>query len=518
VSSNDTTYNDVPYLSKPLFSTYPDLLAVSGRLRGLKTPSASACRVLELGCAAGGNLIPMAYALPGSRFVGIDLSERQINEGKELCQRLKLPNIELKAESIADLDDSIGEFDYIICHGVFSWVPPPIQDKILWICRHRLSPNGVAYISYNTNPGWHLRRIVRDLMKYHAGRFEDPATKVQQARSILNFMAQASASLDSNLSRLLADEAEDLPDAADYYLFHEHLEEYNQAFYFHEFVAKARNAGLEYLGEAWHHTQIGNLPADVQETLQALSNDLIELEQFVDFIRSRTFRRTLLCHHERQIVQTPPPSVMYDLFFTALARPESANADILSFSVEKFILDDGTVATTNMPLCKAALMTLFEHWPNSISFDELLANVNRVLEPSLEERTSFRPLLAAFLANSYVALLVAIHCEPFPLTTTISERPRASNLVRTVAASQARVTNLRHRLVVLSPLAQVVAQLADGTRTIRQIGEEVQRLAPHLFADQHASEGDDANQESRSYERLIDRTLYELARSAVLEA
>ncbi len=507
------SYNDVPYFSKPLFSTYPDLLAASGRLRGLKTPPASACRVLELGCAAGGNLIPMAYALPGSRFVGIDLSERQIAEGVELYQRLKMKNIELKAESIADLDDSIGEFDYIVCHGVFSWVPPAIQDKILSICRNRLSPNGVAYISYNTYPGWHLRTIVRDLMKYHAARFEDPATKVQQARSILDFMAQASASLDSNLSRLLADEAEDLPDAADYYLFHEHLEECNQAFYFHEFVAKARGAGLEYLGEAWHHTQIGNLPAEVQETLQGISNDLIDLEQFVDFIRGRTFRRTLLCHHERQIVQTPPPSVMYDLFFTALARPESANPDIFSFSVEKFILDDGTKATTNMPLCKAALMTLFEHWPNALSFDALLANVNRVLEPPPEELDSIRPLLAAFLANSYVAHLVAIHCQPFPMTTTISERPRASNLVRTLAASQARVTNLRHRLVVLSPLAQVVAQLADGTRTIRQIGEEVSRVAPHLLTDQPENAGDGVN-----HENLIDQAFFELARSAVLEA
>ncbi len=507
------SYNDVPYFSKPLFSTYPDLLAASGRIRGLKTPSASTCRVLELGCAAGGNLIPMAYALPGSSFVGIDLSERQIAEGRELCQRLKLTNIELKAESIADLDDSIGEFDYIICHGVFSWVPPPIQDKILWICRNRLSPNGVAYISYNTYPGWHLRTIVRDLMKYHAARFDDPASKVQQARSILNFMAQASASLDNNLSRVLAEEAEDLPEAADYYLFHEHLEDYNQPFYFHEFVTKARGAGLEYLGEAWHHTQIGNLPSEVQETLQAISNDLIDLEQFVDFIRNRTFRRTLLCHRECQIVQTPPPSVMYDLFFTALARPESASADILSFSVEKFILDDGTEATTNMPLCKAALMTLFEHWPNAVSFDDLLAAVIRVLEPPPEEHASIRPLLAAFLANSFVAHLVAIHCEPFPMTTTISQRPRASNLVRTVAASQARVTNLRHRLVVLSPLAQVVAQLADGTRTIQKIGEEVGRLAPQLLADQLASAGDGV-----SHECLIDRALFELARSAVLEA
>src|SRR6478672_1206206 len=160
-----TTYDDVPYLSKPLFSTHPDLLAAAGRLRGLKTPSPSSCRVLELGCAAGGNLIPMAYALPDSRFVGIDLSTKQIADGQAICRRLELQNLELAAVSIADVDSSFGKFDYILCHGVYSWVPPAIQERILWICRNLLSQNGVAYVSYNTYPGWHLWSIVRDLMK-----------------------------------------------------------------------------------------------------------------------------------------------------------------------------------------------------------------------------------------------------------------------------------------------------------------------------------------------------------------
>src|SRR6476620_7471951 len=202
-----TTYDDVPYLSKPLFSTHTDLLAAAGRLRGLKTPSPSSCRVLELGCAAGGNLIPMAYALPDSRFVGIDLSSKQIADGQALCSRLALNNIELKAANIADLDRSLGQFDFILCHGVYSWVPPEIQARILWICRNLLSPNGIAYVSYNTYPGWHLRSIVRDLMKFHAARFDDPATKVQQARSIIEFIAQASTHLNSPLSRVLAEEA-----------------------------------------------------------------------------------------------------------------------------------------------------------------------------------------------------------------------------------------------------------------------------------------------------------------------
>ncbi|HEY2413274.1 MAG TPA: class I SAM-dependent methyltransferase [Pirellulaceae bacterium] len=513
MSGAATTYDEVPYLSKPLFSTHPDLLAAAGRLRGLKTPSPSNCRVLELGCAAGGNLIPMAYALPESRFVGIDLSTKQIEDGQALCRQLELQNIKLSATSIADIDESFGQFDYIICHGVYSWVPPAIQERILWICRHLLSPNGVAYISYNTYPGWHLRSIVRDLMKFHAARFEDPSVKVQQARSILSFMAEASASLNSPLSRVLAEEADDLPDAADYYLFHEHLEDHNQPLYFHEFVARARQAGLEYVGEAWHHTHIDNLPPEVQETLQAISRDLIDLEQFVDFIRSRTFRRTLLCHSENQIVQTPPPSVMDDLFITTLVRPQSDTPDIGSDAVEKFVLDNGTTASTNAPVLKVALVTLFERWPQAVAFHDLLAAVVSRLNLAGDAADATRPLLTSFLAQGYVSHLVAVHCEPFRLTTTVTERPRASRLVRVLAASQTTVPNLRHRLIALPPLAKVVASLADGTRTSEQIASEAGRLEPELIDEQLKMGGDQTTAET-----VIRQTLNQLARSAILEA
>jgi methyltransferase-like protein/ubiquinone/menaquinone biosynthesis C-methylase UbiE len=448
--------------------------------------------VLELGCAAGGNLIPMAYALPQSQFVGIDLSQRQIADGRKLCDELNLANIELRAGSITDIDPSWGQFDYIICHGVYSWVPVAVQDHILWVAKNLLSPRGVAYISYNTYPGWHLRTVVRDLMKYHTARFDEPQTKVQQARSILNFMAQASAILDSPMSRMLAEEAESLPEAADYYIYHEHLEDSNQPLYFHQFVAKARAGGLDYLGEAWHHTQIDNLPPDVQEALHAISSDLIDLEQFVDFIRSRTFRRTLLCHTGAGFVQTPDPEVMDRLWISALARPQSTEPQIASDRPETFVLDDDTTATTNAPILKAALIELFRRWPASVPFDQVLARVIDELKLSGPSAASARPLLASFLVRGYVAHLVAIHTGPFPFTLEVGPQPRASRLARMLAQRQSRVPNLRHRLVDLPPVERTVVQFADGTRTRDQIiaqaaaasaaGEKSEKLTPEAAA------------------------------------
>jgi len=125
-------------------------------------PDIRKCRVLELACADGSNLIPMACALPESVFLGIDLSQRQVKAGQQTIAALGLTNIELRPLDIREVDESFGTFDYIIAHGIYSWVPADVQDRILEICRERLSENGVAYISYNTNPGWRMRGMMRE--------------------------------------------------------------------------------------------------------------------------------------------------------------------------------------------------------------------------------------------------------------------------------------------------------------------------------------------------------------------
>src|SRR5439155_7139696 len=169
--------------------THPDRMAAVARIFGLSPPNVAACRVLELGCASGGNLIPMAFNFPGSEFLGIDLSRRQVEQAHPAMAALLLRNIRIECASILDIDKDWGTFDYIICHGVFSWVDPIVQDKILQIAAENLSPEGVAYVSYNTYPGWHMREMVWHMMRYHAGQFARPEEQVEQARALLKFLA-----------------------------------------------------------------------------------------------------------------------------------------------------------------------------------------------------------------------------------------------------------------------------------------------------------------------------------------
>src|SRR6267142_1438469 len=158
-----TSYDEVPYDSKAFSETHPDRLATVATLFGMQPADVEHCRVLELGCADGSNLIPMAVGLPESAFAGIDLSPRQVGDGQATIATLGLKNVTLRVGSILDVGADEGIFDYIVCHGVYSWVPPEVQNRILTICNRNLAPNGVAYVSYNTYPGWHVRGMVRDL-------------------------------------------------------------------------------------------------------------------------------------------------------------------------------------------------------------------------------------------------------------------------------------------------------------------------------------------------------------------
>src|SRR5262245_34601333 len=150
-------FDQLPYPSMPFAYTQPAHLAALAALYGLEPPRAASARVLELGCASGGNIIPLAARFPQAHFVGIDLSLQHIHAGSQRIRALGLSNIDLRQGDLAEAELAGNTFDYVICHGVFSWVPRAVQTKILHICRTALAPWGIAVVSYNVLPGWHLR-------------------------------------------------------------------------------------------------------------------------------------------------------------------------------------------------------------------------------------------------------------------------------------------------------------------------------------------------------------------------
>ncbi len=466
------SYDALPYDGKPQPPTHPDNLATVAWLYGLTPPPVVGCRVLELGCADGGNLIPMAATLPQSEFVGLDLSPRQIGDAKVLTELLGLKNIRFHACSILDVDASFGLFDYIICHGVYSWVPSEVQDRILDLCKKNLTPQGVAYISYNTYPGWYLRGAARDLMVFHTRRFDNPDEKVKQGRAILAYLVETMPRPDDTYHRVLKEESELLGQQRDSYVFHEHLEMTNTASYFHEFAGRAAAKGLQYLGEAAYQINLNEYSAELRTTLQAISPDRVHLEQYLDFVTNRMFRRTLLCHAGAPVAAQPAAERLMNCGLTALARPTTENPDAASRDVVDFRTDEGASASTNMPLIKAALLAVFEEWPTCVPFEELWTRTSSKLPelPGPEARAT----LAEALLQCWLTNTVEVHQTAAPFSLTVGERPVAFVLARFQAKGGVpRVTNLRHRTVALDAVDRQFVQLMDGSRDLASLRREL---------------------------------------------
>lgn len=458
-------YDEVPYESVAYPQTHPDRLATVATLFGLNPPSVERCRVLELGCASGGNLLPMAQSLPGSRFVGIDLSREQIAAGQRALDTLGYRNVELRAMSIIDIDAALGEFDYIVCHGVFSWVPREVQEKILALCARQLSPQGVAYISYNTYPGWHMRAMTREMMRFHAAGFETAEKRVEQSRALLDFLAGAVTRKDGPYGLLLKQELDLLRKTGDAYLLHEHLEEVNEPLYFHQFARRAGEHGLRYLGESEVSAMAAHsFPAEVQETLRQLSPGIIEAEQYLDFLRHRMFRQTLLVHGGVKIQHAVPPERVEAFCLAAEIRSTVAPAADAEDPTEEFRGPADLSLKTRDPLLRAALHILGERWPGAVPFDELRAaaraRVGGAADPARDTHELGTRLLPTYTASRFLEL----HVHPGPFTLRPGDRPVASPYARWGARIGSRVTNLRHVNISLSQPERDLLQLLDGTR------------------------------------------------------
>jgi methyltransferase-like protein/cyclopropane fatty-acyl-phospholipid synthase-like methyltransferase len=453
-------YDRVPYPSALQHHTHPDHLAALAILGGLDPAPPQRCRVLELGCADGGNLIPMAAELPESRFTGIDLSPRQIESGRAAVEAAGLSNVDLRAMSILDVDESIGPFDYIICHGVFSWVTHEVQEKILDVCRGNLAPQGVAYVSYNTYPGWHLREMVRDMVVFHTREISDPDERAARAFELVTFLAETTGSggeAHALLMRTAREQFEEHQDRPTYVL-HEYLERTNAPMYFHQFAERAAAHGLQYMTEAEpSSTEVDNLAPAVAERLHAFTSDRVELEQYVDFAVNRMFRRTLLCHDGIAVDRAPTPAKMRRLYVSSSIKPLADTPQVRDESSESFRTERGATFSSNHPLAKAALVALSSAWPEALAFDALSQGLGTDCDDEA---------LTDLIASLHSSGVITLHALPPNCTRVVGAFPRVSPLAQQQAAAGLLVTNQHRRVLKLDdPFARFLVAHLDGTRS-----------------------------------------------------
>lgn len=395
-------YDEVPYASHPFPLSAPEHLQATAHLFGLETPPVATARVLELGCSSAGNLIPFAARMPDARVLGVDLSGVQIDKGKKRVEALGLSNVALMEADLSDLDwKELGTFDYIMCHGVYSWVPLHVQDAILRVCKENLAPDGVAYISYNVYPGWKAKEIVRDAMMLRGGSRATPGERLAYAKGMLDFLEQV-APRDSVLSRTLDVTLPELRNQQDYYLAHEYLEPFNAPCYFQQFVERANGHGLAYLAEAQSSIMFASNYGDriAGPLLRECGHSQVVLEQYLDFIINRTFRQTLLVHGERgeAIRYRFDPDRLRALHFAANLACIDGNTR-LDDSPQSYG-QAGSNITLQRAEMKAALELLSAAWPDTVSYQEL---VQRTCERC---PTAARPSVTAIVDQLLETLII----------------------------------------------------------------------------------------------------------------
>jgi len=451
-------YDSVRYPGKFYPQASIDRLSTLARLQGLQPAAIDGCRVLELGCGDGGLLIPQAERFPGSRFVGVDLSRRAIDDGRALIAELGLRNIELQVADLSDYRVERGGFDYIVSHGVLSWLPLAPRERLLALVGDGLAAQGVAYISYAALPGGYLRNVPRDLMRFHTRQLQDPVQKVAAARAIVKFVSDALPP-DSFGEALLQREMAG-SEGKDHFLLHDLLADDNEPLYFVDFVAAAAGQGLQFLAEA--EAGVARLlPPAVRERLQAMP-DRIEREQYLDFIQLRRFRQTLLCRDGQALAPAPLDGLWLRSRSKPL-QPDAAPSDDGPLGFEHPAWGRFQVSGR---WCQAALRCLSRAWPQALRHEELLRACEQDLGavPGDAERTALRAFLLDAWAENWLQL--QSHALPFnanppdPLA-----RPRCSPLRRWQAAQQLPLVSRELLAVPLpSPLLRRLVPLLNGSR------------------------------------------------------
>jgi len=514
-------YDLLPYESIAFPETHPTHLAVLGRLFGLNTPEAEDCRVLELGCASGGNLIPMAWHLPGSRFLGIDLSRPQIEDGLRLTTRLGLSNIELRQGDILALDSRLGEFDYIIAHGVYSWVPPQVREHLLRLAGELLAPSGLFYVSFNTLPGWRMRGMLRDILLYSCREADTPASQLEAARTALDRLGKAVDRLDALSARYLREEIASLREAHPSYLLFEYLAGHNQAFLFSDFVTATERHGLRYVCDTELRTLFPSTYGDAVERALSDIEDGLELEQWLDFVTNRNFRQSVLCRAD---------AVMEDeidldrfaafAFYADLRTPKKP--DLRHAKPAPFVTPSGVRLEVSHPLTKAVLLRLSAHYPDCVPLAQVMPEAARDVATAgggalgSEVHECLAELFSLFAHRGLGARTRQLR------QSLRSGRPRASGLaLAQVDCGSQRVATLHHGNLDLDAFAARLLTYLDGTRAPEELAE---RLAADLAAGALLPP-QGVQPERWSSERLLERVraavkdlLSLFARYGVLEA
>ncbi len=388
----------------------------------------------------------------------------------------------MKQGDVLEFGENEEKFDYIIAKGIFSWVSRDVQDKILKICRDHLNPQGIAYINYNTYPGWRVLGMFRDMMKYHTSKMSDPETIANQSRALMALLSMGAESDKRPYGEFLKSEFEKIKKYPNDHIIRIYHEGINEPCYFHEFSRRADDFGLQYLGEAEFHEMLSSdFTPKVRETLNKLTNDLTAREQYMDFLRNSTQRQTLLCHKNIKLNRAINIDIINSFYITrsTILKPES---DKLKLEEEKDYTYTGRnniKVTCRSLLEKTYFKRLNDLAPQAIMHKDAFEYTQKDIYENTGKKISDneRVKLSRFLLNCYANGIIKLNSSTTKVVNKVSEFPMTSELARYQARASLKITNQNHTSLSIDLLLQQMIQLLDGENNLKTIKDKLLILA-----------------------------------------
>lgn len=462
-------YDEILYPGRPYPPTHPDRLAAVATLAGMTPAPAGRCRVLEVACGDAANLIPMAYALPGSEFVGFDLAARPIERGRQLAQALGLRNLTLRELDIRSFPSDAGSFDYIIAHGLYSWIGAELRDGLLALIADHLAPQGVAFVSYNAYPGCYRRRMVWDMLRFHTDHLPDPQLRISEAKALAQLLARGCNAGGESIDAFKA-ELQRILERDPAHLFHDDLAAVNDPVYFHQFVDHTQRHGLQFVGEAeLAASGYGGLTPEARRVLDAL--DPLAREQYLDYVVCRQFRQSVVCRVDVTLDRTRDAARLEGLTLAGRGRVVTTPHGPQAASGSAPVLDraDRDAAA----VLEVMFEVLAEVAPRRLSPAAL---TRRIADRQAGLRSCEPAYVRQIALGAALAGRVVLHGGEPRLVAEPGASPFASLLARLQLTGGSIVTTLCHEQVQIDDeLARRILLLLDGTRTrailLAELGE-----------------------------------------------
>lgn len=477
IESLQDSYEKIPYYFHTTETGHPDNIAVRAKIYGIDTASVRNCRVLDLGCGRGANLVAMAYQYRDSEFLGIDLSREHISEAQDFAKSLGLTNIMFRQQDILEISTLPGKFDFILVQGIFTWVPLAVQNKILSLCGQYLNLNGLASIAYATQPGYQVDLAIRNMMRFHIENLAAPEDRLEQAKNLLALLSKKLDGVDHWYSQMIHYLQQSVQEGASNF-YHEFLNVETAPLHFSDFVNLSKSHGLKYVTESAPEQPVA------QELLKRFSKELnntpdrIRREQYKDFFINRRVRESILCHEKTKISFPGPEKILSFNFSSnidAVKNGPDGNEEANKSETKFHIKDWGSTGVTE-PVVKNALRVLSTSWPKSVSFEELLhSSSNLEIDSSEKDSENTKWKLSNSLLQLFEKGFVKIHDQPIKCNTEVADKPFTTPLIRYFSKNSdfGYVANQRNEMVWVDKFGRILLSYLDGNNNRKDLAIEI---------------------------------------------